>query len=202
MSRIRKLEIALVIGLIVSIVFCSVGSFASTCEGIRENVLRLHILANSDSKEDQALKLKVRDRILQETGDLFYAETKQGAEQKVSAQLDRVQHIAEDEIKRQGYEYPVQVELTNMFFDTRQYGEITMPAGRYDAMRVTIGTAQGKNWWCVLYPPLCLAAAEPEQELSQALTDEQVDLVEKNPKYEVRFAIVELWETLKEKLFG
>ena len=202
MKRIYKWEIALVIGLICSIVFCSVGSFASQCSQIRQQVLRLHILANSDSQEDQALKLKVRDRILAETGDLFYAQTKQNAEQKVASQLENVRQIAEDEIRKQGYDYPVKAELTNMFFDTRQYGEVTMPARRYDALRITIAGAEGHNWWCVLYPPLCLPAAQPEEELEQALTDEQVDLVESDPKYEIRFAIVEWWESFKEAIFG
>ena len=77
-----------------------------------------------------------------------------------------------------------------------------MPAGRYDALRITIGDAQGHNWWCVLYPPLCVTAAEPEQELEETLTEDQCDLIEDSPKYDIRFAVIDLWENMKNTLSG
>ncbi|MDF2632457.1 MAG: stage sporulation protein [Caproiciproducens sp.] len=198
----RKLKIAVIFGLVLSILLGSVGGFSAQCNDIRGKVLRLHILANSDSKEDQALKLKVRDRVLKETGAFFVAQTKSEAQENVKEHIDLVKSVAKDEIKKQGYDYDVDVKLVEMFFNTRQYDDITMPAGKYQAMRITIGAAKGKNWWCVLYPPMCIPSAQPKKELGDVLSDEQLNIVEENPKYEVRFAIVELFENIKEKLFG
>ncbi len=198
----KKTEKALLFGLILSILVGSFSAFASDCSAIRESVLRLHILANSDSDEDQALKLKVRDRILEETGDLFEnASDLENAESSAANSLELVRSIAEDEVRKQGYDYPVRAELCNMFFETRQYDDITMPAGRYDAVRITIGEAKGHNWWCVLYPPMCIPAAQPKQELGDVLTEDGMEVVTSKPKYEVRFACVELFERIKETLF-
>ena len=198
----KKIEKALLFGLILSILVGSFSAFASDCSAIRESVLRLHILANSDSDEDQALKLKVRDRILEETGDLFEnASNLENAESSAANSLELVRSIAEDEVRKQGYDYPVRAELCNMFFETRQYDDITMPAGRYDAVRITIGEAKGHNWWCVLYPPMCIPAAQPKQELGDVLTEDGMEVVTSKPKYEVRFACVELFERIKETLF-
>ena len=86
----------------------------------------------------------------------------------------------------------------NMYFTTREYETFTLPAGMYDAVRITIGDAEGKNWWCVLYPPLCLPAAQSEETLEQALDEQETDLVTRNPQYEVRFAVVEWFENLKQ----
>lgn len=195
----KKIEKALLFGLILSILVGSLSAFAKDCDTVRGNVLRLHILANSDSEEDQALKLKVRDRILKETGNLFEGATDlNGAEKQAVENLKKVKSIAEDEIKKQGYQYPVEVELCNMFFNTRRYEKITMPAGRYDAVRITIGAAKGKNWWCVLYPPMCVPAAQPKQELTGVLNEAEMEVVTASPKYEVRFAFVEILERIKE----
>ncbi len=195
----KRIEKAMIIGLILSVIVGSYTAFARECGQIRESVLRLHILANSDSEEDQTLKLQVRDRILRETGALFEKAADLGqAEEQVTASLQYVKEIAEDEIQKQGYDYPVNVELCNMFFNTRQYDGVTMPAGRYDAMRVTIGKAEGQNWWCVLYPPMCIPAAQPEKELDDVLDEDEMKVVEASPKYEVRFACVELFERIRE----
>ncbi len=195
----KRIEKAMIAGLILSVIVGSYTAFAQECGQIRESVLRLHILANSDNEEDQALKLKVRDRILSETGELFEeAADLDSAENQVAESMQYVKQIAEDEIRKQGFDYPVNVELCNMFFNTRQYDGVTMPAGRYDAMRVTIGKAEGQNWWCVLYPPMCIPAAQPKKELDEVLDQGELEIVQSSPKYEVRFACVELFERLKE----
>lgn len=199
--RMKKIEIAALLGIVAAVVISSFGSFSAECKGIRESVLRLHILANSDSDADQALKLKVRDRILAETGETFNAPGKSQAEEQVRAHLDQIEAIAAAEIQANGYDYPVKAEVTNMYFETRQYGDLTMPAGKYDAVRITIGEAKGHNWWCVLYPPMCVPAAMPKQEVEDVLTQKQSGIVESNPKYEVRFAVVEAFEKLKNALF-
>ena len=197
----KRIEKAIIIALMFSVIVGSFSAFASECNNIRSSVLRLHILANSDSAEDQALKLKVRDRILSETGILFQnANNLSNAEDRVSESLDFVKQIAADEIQKQGYHYEVSAELCNMFFNTREYDGVTLPAGRYDAMRVTIGEAKGQNWWCVLYPPMCIPAAQPTQELNDVLNESEMEIVTAEPKYEIRFACVELFERLKEVL--
>lgn len=195
---LKKIEISILIGLIFAIAFGSYTTFAAECAQVRQDVLRLHILANSDTEEDQALKLKVRDRILREAGQVFETpETLDDAKEAAAKNLDEVRRIAQDEVNANGYSYEVNAEIVNMYFTTRQYEEFTLPAGMYDAVRITIGEAEGKNWWCVLYPPLCLPAAQPKEELEQSLTQEEADLVTRNPQYEVRFAVVEWFEGLK-----
>lgn len=199
-TKIRWIEWAVLIGFMASLLFTNVLGFSSECKSVSQSVLRLHIIANSNSDEDQKLKLDVRDAILRETGNMFESEGDLAqAKLDVQTHLPEIEKIAQDEVTRQGYSYPVKAQMTNMFFNTRTYNNITLPAGRYDALRITIGEAGGHNWWCVLYPPLCVPAAEPDQEVKEALDEEQVDLVEKNPKYDVRFAIVEFFEKWKEK---
>lgn len=194
----KKFEISLLIALVITICVGGFTTFAAECDNIRQDVLRLHILANSDSEEDQALKLQVRDRILSEMDETFdLPETLEEAKESAQKNLEIIQEIAEDEIAKNGYNYSVNAEYVNMYFTTRQYETFTLPAGSYDAVRVTIGEAEGQNWWCVLYPPLCLPAAQPEQTLQENLSESETDLVTRNPKYEVRFAVVEWFESLK-----
>ena len=197
----KKIEISVLIGLVMTILIGSITTFATDCSQIREDVLRLHILANSDTDEDQALKLKVRDRILSESSELFENPTTlEEAKSSVIDHIEKVRQTAQDEVYANGYDYQVNAEIVNMYFTTRQYETFTLPAGMYDAVRITIGEAKGHNWWCVLYPPLCLPAAQPEEEIEQALTEEEADLVTRNPQYEVSFAVVEWFEDLKNAL--
>lgn len=199
----KKFKLAVVFGFVFAVLFGCYHSFAAECNDISDRVLRLHILANSDTDADQELKLAVRDRILAETGDMFDIQGDlKDAERNALDNLEFIRQVAQDEVNARGYDYPVQAELTNMLFDTRTYGDITMPSGNYDAVRITIGSAEGHNWWCVLYPPLCIPAAQPKEELSDVLTESEMKVVQSNPKYEVRFAIVEFFQSLKAQLFG
>lgn len=199
----KKFKLAVAFGLIFAILFGCYQSFAAECNDISDRVLRLHILANSDTDADQELKLAVRDRILEETSGIFNIQGDlRAAEQNALDNLEFIRQVAQDEVNARGYDYTVQAELTNMLFDTRTYGEITMPSGNYDAVRITIGKAEGHNWWCVLYPPLCIPAAQPKEQLSDVLTESEMKVVQSNPKYEVRFAIVEFFQSIKAQLFG
>ena len=183
-------EKSLLLGLVLSLLLTMTG-FSSQCKAIENQVFRFHVLANSDSEEDQALKLKVRDRVLEYSEELFQtAETREDAEALAAAHLQELRQVAQDEVYRQGYDYPVKAELTNMFFDTREYETVTLPAGYYDALRITIGEAKGHNWWCVMFPPMCLPAAEESQELSDVLSDSQMEVVENGDKYQVKFFAV------------
>ncbi|SCH01426.1 stage II sporulation protein R [uncultured Ruminococcus sp.] len=192
---------AMAVGLVIAISAQFMMGFASDCGEIREQVLRLHILANSDSEEDQQLKLAVRDRILEESGELFETlGSKTEAEDSVKEHLAQIEEIARQEIEGQGYSYPVKAECVNMFFDTRVYEDFTLPAGQYDAVRITIGEAKGHNWWCVLYPMMCLPAAQPKEALEETFTASQTEIIENSDDYQIEFATVELIEKLKDWL--
>ncbi len=159
--------------------------------------MRLHILANSDSEADQELKLKVRDAILEKSPTLFEGSLSlEDAVASAEASLDEIKATAEEEIFANGYNYSVKVYLCDMFFETREYEEFTLPAGQYKALRIEIGAAKGKNWWCVLFPALCIPASQDSAELEDVFTESEISAVTQ-PKYKAKFAIVELFERLK-----
>lgn len=193
----RKKEWFVLIACIISIACSCVCSFGEECSFIRENTLRLHILANSDSPADQALKLKIRDAVLSHSGELFSGcDTRQKVVSAAQEQLSDIQRIAEQTAMHNGYDLPVTVSVTDMFFETRRYDNVLLPAGTYTAVRIELGEAAGKNWWCVLYPPLCVSAAqtgftEEEAQISDSLLQQ-----EELPRYRVRLAVVEWWESL------
>lgn len=196
----KIIEKSLLMGIILSMVF-SMMSFSGYCQNIENKVLRLHILANSDSAEDQDLKLKVRDRILEYSGDIFSnAKTRIDAENITESKLNEINKIALDEIHNNGYNYDVKVELTNMYFNTRHYNEVTLPAGNYDALRILIGNGEGRNWWCVMFPAMCLPAAEDKKELCEILTDPEMDIVEGDQKYEIEFKCIEAFGYIRDYL--
>ncbi len=173
----------------------SFSEFSATCDNIRDKVLRLHIIAASDTDSDQSVKLKIRDRILKESDELFY--TDEGilsAKEKALGNLEKIEKLANDELLNNGLKPTAKAEFTNMFFDTRVYDNFTLPAGNYDAVRVIIGEGKGKNWWCVLYPALCIPAASDSLD---TLTDEEIKIIESAPRYEVKFLLVELIEKFK-----
>ena len=193
----RKKEWFVLIACIFCIACSALFSFGEECSFIRENTLRLHILANSDSPADQALKLKIRDAVLSCSGELFSGcDTRQKMISAAQEQLPKIQQVSEQTALHNGYELPVTVSVTDMFFETRRYDHVILPAGTYTAVRSELGAAAGKNWWCVLYPPLCVSAAqtgftEEEAQISDSLL--QQDAL---PRYRARLAVVEWWETL------
>lgn len=167
---------------------------------LRESVLRLHILADSDSEEDQRLKLCVRDALLERSGELFgEAADLESAEEAALEALPEIVDIAEDTLRAQGCDSPVRAYLADMEFDERVYGNITMPAGKYRALRIEIGEAKGHNWWCVMYPPLCIPAAEEveSRDEKEYFDEKELDIVYRPKKYRIKFAI---WDKFK-KLF-
>jgi stage II sporulation protein R len=187
-------EKSICLAFVLSVLFSFTG-FTAECSDIQTRVLRLHVLANSDSERDQTLKLKVRDRILAESaGMLDGVKTREEAEKAVSARLPEIRRAAEEELRSQGSSDEVHAELTNMYFSTRQYGNVTLPAGQYDALRVTIGSGRGHNWWCVLFPALCLPAAEAPSSLEDVLNRNEMELVQGGKGYDVEWKSVELYE--------
>lgn len=175
---------------------------------LRSSVLRLHILAESDSEYDQSLKLKVRDRLL-ESGLFSEADSLYEAENTALERLDDITKLAQKVLRENGCDLPVTAEITDAYFEERVYENITMPAGEYRTLRLKIGSAQGKNWWCVMYPPLCIPAACDENEDENEPSDEvdeneaaevffnesERDILYHPKKYEIRFAI---WDKMKE----
>ena len=168
--------------------------------GIYSNTVRLHILANSDSEEDQALKLLVRDAILEKAEDIFSEyKTKDEAEEAFSRALPDIRAIAERVVAENGYDYKVSVTLGEEYYPEKEYEDLRYPAGYYTSLIVGIGNAEGKNWWCVLFPPLCLSSAKKDERLAEAgFTPNQVRVLNEGeePKYVVRFKILEWAESV------
>lgn len=162
---------------------------------IYDNVLRLHVIANSDSTEDQNLKLLVRDAILAETQKLLSGATdRQNAEQIISQNIERLRLVAEQVIIDNGYSYPVSIVLGKEDYPTKNYESCAFPSGEYTSLQIFIGDASGQNWWCVLFPPLCLSAATDKNAYaSVGITDSQYQIITEtqNPKYKIRFKILE-----------
>ncbi|MGN0470486.1 MAG: stage II sporulation protein R [Acutalibacteraceae bacterium] len=172
----------------------SVTGFCGACDDIQSEVFRLHIIANSDSKDDQNLKLYVRDGILEYTEELFKScKNKEQSVQTARDNIDLIKDKAQSLVYEYGYDYPVDAYVTNMSFNTRVYNEFTLPAGQYEALRIVIGDGNGKNWWCVLYPAVCVPSAEGN-ELNSVLNENEQDIVENSVNYQVKFKIVEVFE--------
>ena len=164
---------------------------------IYENVLRLHVLANSDSEDDQELKLKVRDTIIEYTQSIFdNCESKEEAQQCLSENLEQIKYIAQNTVYSNGYSYPVSVALGEEQYPTKNYESCCFPAGEYTSLRIMIGKSEGQNWWCVLFPPLCLSAATDNSDafMQAGITDYQYNIITQTetPKYKARFKILEV----------
>ena len=166
---------------------------------IYDDMIRLHVLANSDSEEDQALKLKVRDAVLEEA-EKICASNSEEAYVKTKEALEILERAAETKIKEERYDYPVSVVLGEEKYPEREYEGFTLPEGTYTSLRVLIGEAEGKNWWCVLYPPLCTASAEKREDvfIAAGFTDEQYKTITEsnNKTYKIKFKIAEIIKDL------
>ena len=168
---------------------------------ISDKVLRFHVLANSDSEADQNLKLAVRDAVgsfMQEK--LAAVENLEECEMVVRQSLGEIEEAAAETIAENGYDYDVTAELEHTSFPVKNYGSYTFPAGDYEALRIVIGEGNGHNWWCVMFPPLCLPAAQDRGGNIDAFLDgDELKVVESSGRYEPRFKIVEIIEELREK---
>ena len=167
---------------------------------IADSVFRLHVIANSDSAEDQNLKYIVRDKVIEYMSSISQnASSKEDVIEIAKANLDKIQAIASQTIRENGYTYSVNVEVGNFSFPSKRYGDITLPPGYYDALRIKIGEAEGQNWWCVMFPPLCFVDVtsgvvpdESKEIMKENLSKEEFDLISKNSnEVKVKFKIVE-----------
>lgn len=165
-----------------------------TQEHMAEEVLRFHVLANSDSKEDQNLKMKVKDTVVSWMEEEMDTESLEQTKAFIRSHLPQIEALAEETIQKEGYSYPVRASLEWTVFPEKTYGDITFPAGTYEALRIQIGEAQGHNWWCVLYPSLCFIdsvhAVVPEKgkkQLEHVLTEEEYEMVTATSKFKIKW---------------
>lgn len=198
-ERKKLLGRVLVCGFVMAVVM-SLFPFAAACGSLPENVVRLHVIANSDTEEDQAVKLMVRDAVLEEAAKWYDgAQTMEEASSLLCTHLESLAQTARETLAQQGMEYSANVQMTEMYFSTRNYGTFRLPAGRYRTLRVTLGEGKGHNWWCVVFPTLCLPAAEgSEEDALLTLPESEREVVENPDQFEVKFKAVELWEALRE----
>lgn len=197
-KKLIAIEIAVFAAFILTVAVSSFYCLDKTCDNIKENVLRLHVIANSDSDEDQKLKLAVRDAVLSAGSPLFDGEvnTKNAAE-IAKSETEYLEQAAQAVIDEQGFDYGVKIEVGKSRFPTRIYEDVTLPAGEYTAVRVILGKGEGHNWWCVMFPPMCLSAAEGDVTLSDVLSQDALELTRSGKKYEVKFKLIEWYENIK-----
>ena len=184
---------------VLNVLFCSFVYAKSVNEELSDNLLRLHIIANSDSEYDQNIKLQVRDEILKITGDKKY-ETKQ----KVIDDLKNVEESLNMYLENENVEYSANVIHTKTKFDKRNYEKISMPSGEYECIRVVLGNGNGKNWWCVAYPPLCFTKSvlggicdENKEKLKNQLSSDTYNTILKNGvDFQIRFKTVDLLNSI------
>lgn len=191
--------------LTLTLLFLLILSYAkSVGKDISDAVVRLHVVANSNSAADQNLKLRVRDRIIKDTSDIFIqTQDSSNALQSAIDNLQYIKSVAEDEIRKQGFNYAVNIKIGNFSFPTKVYDNITLPAGKYNAVRIEIGEAKGENWWCVLYPPLCYTEGTltvsdtARNKLKSSLSSDEYELITQNtPGVEIKFKIVEWFQNI------
>lgn len=207
LNNIKNSKIGISITLILLLFLYTTISAISYVEAvstdISDSVFRLHVIANSDSNEDQALKYKVRDNLLKYMNNICSnCSSKQEAINLVTEHQEEFKQIALDTIKKEGYSYNVKINIGNFEFPTKQYGDISLPAGYYDALRVEIGEAKGRNWWCVMFPSLCfidvssgIVPEESKEELQNVLSDEEYSIISDNSDngIKLKFKLIEFF---------
>lgn len=200
----RKLKyIFIILSLLFCFIFISISSYANTVsKNLSDNFFRLHILANSNSEIDQNLKLKVRDSIIEYMNSLDFSDiSKSEVMSMVEKDSEIYKNIAQNVITSEGFNYPVSIEIGNFHFPTKVYGNISLPAGYYDALRIKIGNAEGENWWCSLFPPLCFVDISSgvidessKDNLKENLSKEEFAIItSSSEKVKLKFKLLEIF---------
>ena len=207
-SNFKRLLLLLVL-LFIYIFICAFSYVNAVSTNIQDSVFRLHVIANSDSEEDQNLKYIVRDKVLEYINRISVNQhSKEDVIKLTNENINEIKKIAENTIYENAYNYKVKLNIGNFAFPTKTYGDISFPAGYYDALKIEIGKAEGQNWWCVMFPPLCFvdvtSGVVPEDSkdiIKENLSDEEYKLVsENNNEMNFKFKIVELFQNLGIKL--
>lgn len=204
--RLFKRFLLLIVLFLFYTFICAFSYASSVSSDIADNVFRLHIVANSDTDEDQNLKLIVRDNILNYMKEIASSvSSKEEAVEIITSHLDDFYNIAIDTIRNAGYDYDVNLSVGQFDFPTKEYGDISLPAGIYDALRIEIGEAQGHNWWCVMFPTLCFVDVSSgsldegsKGVLEDNLSDEEFSLIsDDSADVKFKFKVVEFFENIK-----
>ena len=203
MRRNRKKETyicgAIAVVLALTLAAGGAAQYLAACRTLRSDVLRLHVIANSDSAEDQAVKLAVRDRLLSEAAELFRGDiTAEEASKILAPALPALEAAADAVLLESGFAYTAAAEVVNEYFDTRAYDGFTLPAGNYTALKIVLGEGAGQNWWCVMFPPLCLPAAAAD-DVYAVFSEAEYQVIAPENGYQVRLKIAEFFGRLKEK---
>lgn len=189
--------------LLIYTTICAFSYVQAVSTDISNSVFRLHVIANSNSDEDQSLKYKVRDNLLKYMNNICSnCSSKEEAIELVTEHQEEFKQVALETIKNEGYSYDVKINIGNFEFPTKQYGDISLPAGYYDALRVEIGKAEGRNWWCVMFPSLCfidvssgIVPEESKEKLQNVLSDEEYSIISDNSNSEIKlkFKLIEFF---------
>ena len=210
MSKFKNffLKLSLIFLLITIFIFISARSYSKNMfKNISNNFLRLHVIANSDSTEDQILKYKIRDAVIDYMKPYFSnINTKNDALNILNLQKNNINDLATKITTENGYNYPVNVSIGNFYFPTKEYSEIILPEGYYDALKIELGNAKGQNWWCVMFPSLCIIysnnlsfSESSEQLLQENLSEEELSIISNTnttPDIKIKFKLIELFENL------
>ena len=194
---------ALVIAFVLYLAF-ALTYFASSSAEVRENVVRLHVLANSNSNEDQRVKLMVRDALLERNTSLLSCKvTPQNAGEYFEGSKAELEKCANEVLLENGFDYKAKIVLCKEYYTTREYGDLTFPAGQYTSVKVVLGKGEGKNWWCVMFPPLCVPAAEGEVDVNESVAletylTEDGEKIVSSGGFKVGFKLVEWYEKLQD----
>lgn len=207
-SNIKRLLLLLLLLFIYTFI-CAFSYVSAVSTDIQDSVFRLHVIANSDSAEDQNLKYIVRDKILEYINSISSNESsKEDVINLAKENINEIQKIAENTINENGYNYLVKLNIGNFAFPTKTYGDISFPAGFYDALKIEIGEAKGQNWWCVMFPPLCfvdvtsgIVPEESKEVIKENLSEEEYNLLsEDSNDINFKFRIVEMFQNIGIKL--
>lgn len=204
MNKFKRVIILITL-LLIYLLISTINYVQATTSNIRNEVFRLHVIANSNSKEDQDLKYKVRDDVLEYVEKISEnANSKEDVINIVNENLKNIKQIAEKTVKNEGFNYEVNINIGNFSFPTKEYGDISLPSGFYDALKIEIGNASGQNWWCVMFPPLCfvdittgVVPEDSKETLQENLdTEEYAIISEDSGIMKFKFKIIEMFENI------
>ena len=203
--RFKIFEKALIVGVLTAVIMCFFS--VSAQDSVSDKLIRLHVKANSDEPYDQELKLMVRDAVLSEIKSRVSDKDLSAARSELIGMLPEIQKTAEDTLKANDADYPVRAAFSTQFFPTRVYQDFALPSGDYETLYIEIGKGAGQNWWCVVFPPLCMAAAEGESvgdaaEAAGFTKDDLSFITEENSGYKIEFKIAELYGDIKHRLMN
>ena len=194
----KWLNFSLIFGIIAAILISNI-TFSNSCKEMYENIIRIRIIANSNTEADQALKLNIRDAVLESSKELFSGiKDYNEAEKLASENINLFKETAQSVVDEKGLDYKVDLKIKDEFFDTREYDNFTLPAGTYKSLVFTVGEGSGENWWCVMFPEVCVGGCSGK--LNDSLSDDSANIAYNSDKYIVKFKAVEIFESIKSKI--